>query len=96
MTAALPLEVGVKVEEQLELNEVPICVSVHVVGLRVPEPDASDQATVPCGNPLAPGVCVSVTVAVQESAWPTTNDEVTQVTVMLVLSLGASVNVVCA
>ena len=92
---AVPTEVGVKFEEQLELNELPTCTRLQVVGLDPPVP-AGVQLTVPCGNPLFGVGCVLVTVAVHDVDCPTTSDPDAHVTVMEVLSFGASVNVVWA
>lgn len=64
MTAAVPSEVGVKVEVQVADAVVPARVQV----VKVPVTPVSDRATVPVGVMKVPGE-VSVTVTVQVSPW---------------------------
>ena len=65
MKSAVPVAVAVKVTEQLPETR------AHVVELNEPAGPVSVNVTVPVGVIMVPGE-VSLTVAVQEEAWPIT------------------------
>ena len=75
----MPVAVAVKVTEQLPDTR------AHVVELKEPAGPVSVKVTVPVGVVTVPGE-VSVTVAVQDEAWPTTTGLV-QTTAVEVLRL---------
>src|SRR5438093_11115128 len=76
------------------LAEAPLPVSVQLELLKVPAP-LLPKLTVPVGVLLVP-VSVSLTVAVQVVAWPTTTDAGLQPTLVLVGRLAVAITPVAA